>query len=1054
MTTTRRHDDGKILKDNIVKRFLQELKTQKNLYEVLLNLVKATKAGEPGAKIYITGGTVRDLAIKICFKGGFSLKDLDLVVEGIMIQRMEELLEELRRKCHHVKGIDYVGKAFAVFRVSIFQFPYDIELALARTERSYGPRHKQFEVFTENISIKDDTSRRDFRINIICLELTYTDKKGLQGSLIDFHGGLNSILSRKIECVGNPKERFEEDPLRMLRAIRFRSKLPGFQIETKTSAAIRELMPKLLHTVSKERIAEEFFKALVGDHEKAIDDLIEYGVLKETFPELELDGPSRIRICKRIKKLKDEKGENIEAFLIFSAVFLEMAMKEMNNKIIRNLALAKMCSRLFSVELVGQLVRRERIPGFKQITRLCRDTMLLMFFDLLENADAVIENIFYKYEDIEDLIILYQANQSAYGKNSIQFSSKLGSYRIPSVDFGRLFKESGVPLGPHLSDIKLRLRQAEIEGEITNQEEAKKLLDRLYLEDTHLIRDHVSKIVRISRKEPERRRIPLDLKEEIRWLLFTRPIRLIQAYHQEAVLFLIFPELEEAENLVEATPHHFVAGFLNDATMALSLLYEEMPNPSPVHILSLLFLDIGKSQTKEIKPDGTVTYYRHETAGAEMVYHICKRLGVDDTITGDVYFIVKNHNALILESGPQRLRKLMRVVDEGLIEDLLLVHKIDQLSKMRIMGGTRIDEGQLNNYFFIQNNIEKWKSEAIEHTEKNERLFKELINGTDLMSDNPLWGMGLPEGMEIGKLKRLVADLAEKGILKTAEEARREVRGHIVLYHLINNCIEYLETIRKQDLLGRILPEIGALVDVSQTSRFHVEDAYTHTLNVIKALPKASTNECILSAVFHDIGKAKTQSFDEQKGDYHFYGHEKESVFLFEKVCERFGWKNEDLDLLKVRWLIDSHMKAQMDWGRNKNPKKTMEKLFFRGKSPGGIPSDYREDLLVLCLADTLGAVCYNKETQDSNIARYHYFKKLMADIERDMEARDKHADFEEQIRQIWNGSSVMRYFDVKGPEIGRLLRLGQDYVQSKLKHEESITEVQVRDYLTSLSRK
>ena len=219
---------------------------------------------------------------------------------------------------------------------------------------------------------------------------------------------------------------------------------------------------------------------------------------------MELDGLSKTRICTRIDKLKDERGDNIDAPLVFSAVFLEVATKELNNKMIRNLASAKMCPRLFSVELVEQLARRARLQGIKQIARLCRDTILLMFFDLLENADAVIEDIFDKYEDREYLTILYQANQLAYGNNLIEFSSKLESYRIPSIDFGRLLKESGVPLGPHLSDIKLRLRQAEIEREINNQEEARKLLDRLYLEDTHLIRNHVAKLVWISRKEPER----------------------------------------------------------------------------------------------------------------------------------------------------------------------------------------------------------------------------------------------------------------------------------------------------------------------------------------------------------------------------------------------------------------------------------------------------------------------------------------------------------------------------------------------------------------------
>lgn len=93
---------------------------------------------------------------------------------------------------------------------------------------------------------------------------------------------------------------------------------------------------------------------------------------------------------------------------------------------------------------------------------------------------------------------------------------------------------------------------------------------------------------------------------------------------------------------------------------------------------------------------------------------------------------------------------------------------------------------------------------------------------------------------------------------------------------------------------------MAAPAGLDQLSPYHTEGAYTHTLNVIRALPGVASKECILAAVFHDIGKALTCSIDEEKGAYHFYGHETQSVLLFQRICERFGWSSEDFDFQKT----------------------------------------------------------------------------------------------------------------------------------------------------------
>jgi hypothetical protein len=68
-----------------------------------------------------------------------------------------------------------------------------------------------------------------------------------------------------------------------------------------------------------------------------------------------------------------------------------------------------------------------------------------------------------------------------------------------------------------------------------------------------------------------------------------------------------------------------------------------------------------------------------------------------------------------------------------------------------------------------------------------------------------------------------------------------------------------------------------------------------HTINVIRALPITASEECVPAAVFHDIGKALTRTFDEGKGVYHLYRHDAESARLFVGICERYQWSTEDL---------------------------------------------------------------------------------------------------------------------------------------------------------------
>ncbi len=149
-----------------------------------------------------------------------------------------------------------------------------VEITTMRVDGKYSDnRHPENVSFTQKI--EDDLSRRDFTVNA----MAYNPKTGI----IDPFGGQNDIKSKTIRCVGNPDIRFNEDALRILRAIRFSSVL-GFDIDEKTSQSIINNR-SLLQNISKERIRVELIKMLCGQNIEKI--LTDYkSVIFEIIPEL------------------------------------------------------------------------------------------------------------------------------------------------------------------------------------------------------------------------------------------------------------------------------------------------------------------------------------------------------------------------------------------------------------------------------------------------------------------------------------------------------------------------------------------------------------------------------------------------------------------------------------------------------------------------------------------------------------------------------------------------------------------------------------------------
>ena len=187
-----------------------------------------------GYKAYLVGGGVRDLLL------GLRPKDFDVVTDA-----HPEQIRELFRNCR------LIGRRF---RLAHVRFGREIiEVSTFRACHSTGEGDTESEdgrILRDNVygDIDDDVWRRDFSVNALYYNIE-------DFSVVDYVGGMNDMDARQLRLIGNPEDRYREDPVRMLRAIRFAAKL-DFSIHADTAKPISELAP-LLNDISPARLYEE-----------------------------------------------------------------------------------------------------------------------------------------------------------------------------------------------------------------------------------------------------------------------------------------------------------------------------------------------------------------------------------------------------------------------------------------------------------------------------------------------------------------------------------------------------------------------------------------------------------------------------------------------------------------------------------------------------------------------------------------------------------------------------------------------------------------------------
>ncbi len=241
---------------------------------------------ENGYEAYAVGGCVRDSIL------GRTPGDWDITTSALPMQVKALFRRTVDTGIQHGTVTVMLGKN-------------GYEVTTYRIDGKYeDSRHPKSVEFTSNLV--EDLKRRDFTINA----MAYNDEHGI----VDAFDGMGDLKRRIIRCVGKAHDRFDEDALRILRAVRFSAQL-GFDIEDDTAKAARELAPTLVK-ISRERIHTELNKLLLSDNPDYFSVVYDLGVMKIIIPELEnIDAHKLDKIKHFIKKTRAVLPERYAALL-------------------------------------------------------------------------------------------------------------------------------------------------------------------------------------------------------------------------------------------------------------------------------------------------------------------------------------------------------------------------------------------------------------------------------------------------------------------------------------------------------------------------------------------------------------------------------------------------------------------------------------------------------------------------------------------------------------------------------------------------------------------
>ncbi len=418
---------------------------------------------QAGFALYLVGGPVRDRIL------GRESSDLDFTTDA----RPAEIKVILRRA--GTEHIYTVGERFGTIGAVVDATP--VEITTYRSE-TYEPGSRKPEVAFGD-SLEGDLARRDFTVNAITQDI-------YSGRIIDPLGGMRDIVRGVIRAVGNPDDRFREDPLRVLRAVRFAAQL-NFDIDRDTAAAIRRQATGL-GTISAERIGAELQLIMTADRpHRAVVTLLELGLMSFVIPELIVMQST----------VQDERHEHKDVFAHTMRVLsgtpprveLRWAalLHDVGKPATKSVRRGRV--RFYGHEEVGARMAREILERLRAdnrlIGRVSRTVALHMRANGYESSwtdGAVRRFIREAGEELNDLIALSRADITSYRPRRVETGlarvaelrarcdSIMAEHDVAALDSpldgNALMELFNRPPGPWIKPIKQHLLNLVLEGEL------------------------------------------------------------------------------------------------------------------------------------------------------------------------------------------------------------------------------------------------------------------------------------------------------------------------------------------------------------------------------------------------------------------------------------------------------------------------------------------------------------------------------------------------------------------------------------------------------------